>query len=343
MTPLQRRQFGKLVAASLTSTVVADISSKAFAQQSDSSNESLFGVNISSVSDSTSDTRNRENQTPSMEVNTATLPTGKVISANTTNQLAQKVVSAVSVVSKVNLQSLSVENLSPVKQTPRAFFLADSDRITKAIVLGDKTLVISTVSNTRNGEFNHLIYSVGSASKGQFKAKKVLDFEDSNQTIESLLSLPNNKLLCIVGTRGIPPFSLRTIDFSTGKILSSDDLALPTLPPNHRFANLCQDAKGNIFATEISSEGIPILISMNLQEKATVTGKVKIKRLTTLSIDGQPLINDVKDLGFSASGQLYALATDSSRKNNVMYTVDVKTGKMESVKNFAVEKFVFSL
>ncbi|MEH2191989.1 MAG: hypothetical protein V7K98_04910 [Nostoc sp.] len=341
MTPLQRRQFGKLVAASLTSTVVADISSKAFAQQSDSSEESLFGVNISSVSNITSDTRNRESQTPSVELNTATLPTGKVISAN---QLAQKVVSAVSVVSKVTLQSLPVENLSAVKQKPqpRAFFLADSDRIAKAVVLGDKTVVIATVSSTRNGENNYLTYSVGSASKGQFTAKKVLDFENPDQTLESLVSLPNNQLLCLIGTRGIPPFYLKTIDFTTGKILSSNDLSLPTLPNNHRFANLCQDAKGNIFATEISSEGIPILISMNLQEKATVTGKVKIKRLITLSINGQPLINDVKDLGFSASGQLYALATDSSRKNNVMYTVDVGTGKMESVKNFAVEKFVFS-
>ncbi|MEH2139981.1 hypothetical protein [Nostoc sp.] len=339
MTPLQRRQFGKLVAASLTSTVVADISSKAFAQQSESSNESLFGVNISSIS--TSDTRNRESQTPSVELNTATLPTGKVISANT-NQLAQNVVS---VVSKVNLQSLTVENLSAVQQKPRprAFFLADSDRITKAIVLGDQTLVISTVSTTRNGDFNYLTYSVGSASKGQFRAKKVLDLENPDQTLESLLSLPNNQLLCIVGTRGVPPFYLKTIDFGTGKILSSNDLALPTLPSNHRFANLCQDAKGNIFATEISSEGIPILISMNLQEKAIITGKVKIKRLTTLTIEGQPLINDVKDLGFSASGQLYALAADSSRKNNVMYTVDATTGKMKSVKNFAVQKFVFSL
>ncbi|AVH62363.1 MULTISPECIES: hypothetical protein [unclassified Nostoc] len=330
MTPLQRRQFGKLVAASLTSTVVADISSKAFAQKTVSSNESLYGVNVLS----TSNTRNRENQTPPVELNTATLPIGKVISANLLDQ---------KVLSKVNLPVFSVENLSPVPKKPRAFFFADSDRITKAIVLEDKTLVISTVSNTRNGQFNHLIYSVGSATNRQFRAKKVLDFKSSNQTIESLLSLPNNKLLCIVAKEGIPPFALITLDFRTGKILSGDELSLPSLPPNHRFANLCQDAKGNIFATEIGSEGIPILISMNLQEKAIITGKVKIKRLTRLTFEGRPLVNDVKDLGFSASGQLYALATDSSRKNNVLYTVDVKTGKMELVKNFAVEKFVFSL
>jgi hypothetical protein len=338
MTPLQRRQFGKLVAASLTSTVVADISSKAFAQQNESSNESLFGVNISR--NSTSETRNRESQTPSVELNTATLPTGKLISANV---LDQKVVSAVSVVSKVNVQSLSVENLSAARKKPRAFSLPDSDRITKAIVLGDnkKTLVISTVSTTRNGEFNYLTYSVGSASKGEFRAKKVLDFENPDQTLESVLSLPNNQLLCIVGTRGVPPFYLRTINFTTGKILSSNDLALPTLPPNHKFAHLCQDAKRNIFGTEISAEGILSLFSMNLQEKATVTGKLKINRLTTLSIDGQPVTN-LKDLNFSASDQLYALATDSSRKNNVLYTVDVKTGKMQLLKSFAVEKFVFS-
>ncbi|MEH2110214.1 hypothetical protein [Nostoc sp.] len=330
MTPLQRRQFGKLVAASLTSTVIADISSKAFAQNSESSKEILYGVNVLS----TSNTRNREDQTPPVELNSANVPIGKVISANLLDP---------KLLSKVNLPVLSVENLLPVPKKPRAFFLPDSDRVAKAIVLADKTLVISTISNTRNGYFNHLIYSVGSPTNRQFRAKKVLDFKSSNQTIESLLGLPNNQLLCIVGTGGVPPFTLTTLDFRTGKILSKNDLDLPPLPDKHRFANLCQDPKGNIFATEISSEGIPILISINLQDKAILTGKVKIKRLTRLTIEGRPVINDVKDLGFSSSGQLYALAADSSRKNNVLYTVDVKTGKMEVVKNFASEKFVFSL
>ncbi|NDJ24007.1 hypothetical protein GS682_20640 [Nostoc sp. B(2019)] len=329
MTPLQRRQFGKLVAASLTTTVVADISSKALAQKSEPSKEILYGVNLLKTSNS----RNREDQTPSVELNTADLPIGKVISAEVLERVP----------SKVNLPVLSVENLSPVPKKPRAFFLPDSDRVTKAIVLEDKTVVISTVSSTRNGYFSHLISAIGGAAKRQFRAKKILGLEKSNQTIESLLSLPNNQILCLVGNEGVPPFAFKILDYRTGKILSKDELGLPPLPLNHRFANLCQDLKGNIFATEIASEGIPILITFNLQEKAVVTGKVKIKRLTSLTIEGRPLINDVKDLAFSSSGQLYALAADKNGKNNALFTVDVKTGKMGLVKSFTVEKFTFSL
>jgi hypothetical protein len=79
-----------------------------------------------------------------------------------------------------------------------------------------------------------------------------------------------------------------------------------------------------------------------LQEKAIVTGKVKINRLSPLTFEGRPLFNDVKDLNFSSSGQLYALAADKSGKNNALFTVDVKTGKMLLVRNFAAEKFAFS-
>ncbi|WP_392534622.1 hypothetical protein [Nostoc sp. C117] len=338
MTPLQRRQFGKLVAASLTSTVVADISSKVLAQTSESSKEILYGVNLLK----TSNARNREDQTPSVELNTNDTATLKILS--NTKKLDLKVnLPNVKILSKVNLPVLSVDNPLSVPKQYRAFFLPESDRITKAIVLGDKTIVISTVSYSKNGHFNHLISVAGTGTSSKFRAKKVLDFKKSNQTVESLLGLPKNRLLCLVGTEGIPPYTMRIIDYTTGKILSGDDLALPSLPLNHRFANLCQDLKGNIFATEIGSEGIPILITMNLQERAILTGKVKIKRLTPLSYQGRPLINDVKDLAFSSSGQLYALAADNSTKNNVLYTVDVTTGKMDVIGNLTAEKFLFSL
>ncbi|MCF2148980.1 hypothetical protein IQ276_021630 [Desmonostoc muscorum LEGE 12446] len=319
MRSLKRRQFGKLAAASLTSTVVAGLSSKALAQKTELNEGILYGVNLLS----TSNTANREDNTPGVELSTVDLATGKILS-------------------KLNRLSLSVENPLSVPKRPRAFFFNDSNRITKAIVLKNGTVVISTVSSTRNGHFNHLIFTVGNASIPEFRGKKVLGFKKSNQTVESLLSLPNNQLLCLVGTEGVPPFSMRTLDFTTGQILARDDLALPELPPTHRFANLCQDPKGNIFATEIGSEGIPCLISMNLQEKAIVTGKLKIKRLTPLSFEGRPLSNDVKDLTFSASGQLYALAPDKTRKSNAVFKVDVKTGKMTLVRNLAAQKFTFS-
>jgi hypothetical protein len=304
-------------------------------RQSESGQEIIYGVNLprdEANLRSSSNAQNREDQTPPVELNTAELSTGKVLY-------------------KTSQPALAVDNPSSVPKTPRAFSLPDSDRITKVIVLGDKTVVISTVSSTRNGYFNHLISVVGSATKPQFKAKKVLDLERTNQkvlgfesssvTVESLLSLPKNQILCLVGTEGIPPFTFRMLDFRTGKIYSGEDLGLPTLSPNSRFSNLCQDQKGNIFATEMGSEGSPTLISMNLQERAIVTGKAKIKRLTPLTFEGSPLFNDVKDLNFSSSGQLHALSADKNG-NNALFMVDVKTGRMELVSPFASEKFVFS-
>lgn len=318
MAPLKRRQFGQLAAASLTSTVVVGLSRKAIAQNSNSSQETLYGVNRLSSSNS----RNREDQNPPVELDTAERATGKILT-------------------KTNAPEQSVDNPSSVPKKSKAFSLPDSDRITKLAALGDGNLVISTVSNTREGYFNHLIFTVGSAKNPKFKSKKVLGLEDANQTVESVLSLSNNQLLCLVGNQGVPPFFFGIIDSNTGKITSGDELSLPPLMPGHRFANLCQDPKGNIFATETSSEGIPILVSMNLQEKAIITGKVKIKRLTPLNFEGNPIFNDVKDLNFSSSGELHALANDKSGKNT-LFTVDVNTGRLSQVSNLPVEKFAFS-
>ncbi|GJD16217.1 hypothetical protein RIVM261_011730 [Rivularia sp. IAM M-261] len=326
MSPLKRREFGQLAAATLTSTVIADFCSKALAQKTELSREILYEINLPS----SSNVENRENQAPSVELITTDLAKGNVIS-------------------RINQPELSVDNPLSAPKISRAFYIADSNRITKAIVLRDKTLLISTVSSTRSGYFNYLISAVASGTISKFTARKVLGLEKGNQTIESLLSLPNNQLLCLLGNEGIPPFTFRTLDITTGKILSGDELNLPPLPLRHRFANLCQDRKGNIFATEITSEGIPILISMNLEEKAQITGKVKIKRLTPLSFEGRSLSNDLKDLNFSPSGQLYAVAADNSEKNNIkeknnaLFTVDVKSGKMGLVRKFAAEKFAFSL
>ncbi|AFZ02040.1 hypothetical protein [Calothrix sp. PCC 6303] len=319
MSPLKRRQFGKLAAAGLTSTILADVSKKAIAQNEKKIPEVLYGVNLVI----TNNGRNREDQTPSVELNTTDTATERVPA-------------------RITVPSQAVENPSPVKKKSRAFFTGESDRVTKLITSKDGNLITSTVSNTRNGYFNHLLFTVGGASKAQFRAKKVLDLDTPNQTIESLLSLSNEQILCLVANEGVPPFTFKTIDFFSGKILAKDELALPPLPPNNRFANLCQDPKGNIFATEISADGIPFLIFLNLQDKAGITGKVKINKLARLTFEGRSLSNDVKDLNFSPSGQLYALAADKSGKSNALFTVDVKTGKMALVREFAFEKFTFA-
>lgn len=91
MSPLKRRQFGQLAAASLTSTILADLSSKALAQKSEPSQEILYGVNL--PSESNAQNRNREDQNVPVNLSTADRATGKVVS-------------------EINVPSQAVDNLS---------------------------------------------------------------------------------------------------------------------------------------------------------------------------------------------------------------------------------------
>ncbi|MEA5602294.1 hypothetical protein [Nostoc sp. UHCC 0252] len=327
MTQLQRRQFGKLLAASLTSTIVAEISSKALAQNSKNSDPDIFGVNVVPRE---SNAQNRENQTPPVELKTAKLKNKEVLS-------------------NVKTPSLSVDNPSTVPKKSQAIFSAESDRITKAIVDGDQNIVVSTVSSGKDGNQNYLLIATGSPKNPKFRSKKILGLENPNQTVESLLRVPGtkNQLLCLVANRGIPPFYFAIINSQTGRISSKDELDLPELNLNHRYANLCKDSKGNIFATETASEIGTRLISFNLKEKASLTGKVKINRLTPLKLeDGSTTANDVDDLAISPSDELYALYTDNSAKDKALKSllkVEVKTGKMEVINKLPFQKFGFSV
>jgi hypothetical protein len=324
MTQLQRRQFGKLLAASLTSTIVAEISSKALAQNSD---PEIFGV---TAVPRESNAQNRENQTPPVELKTAKLKNKEVLS-------------------NVKTPSLSVDNSSVVDKKSQAISRAESnDRITKAIKDGKDKIVISTVFSAKDGNQNYLLIATGSPKNPKFSSKKVVGLKSPNQTIESLLSLSNNQLLCLVAYHGIPPFSFAIINSQTGRITSKDELDLPELNLNNRYANLCQDSKGNIFATETGSEVGTRLISFNLKEKASLTGKVKINTLTPLKLkDGSTTANDVDDLAISPlNDELYALATDNSAKDKALKSllkVELKTGNMELINSLPFQKFGFSV
>lgn len=322
MTSLQRRQFGKLLAASLTSTIVAEISSKALAQNSENSDPDIFGV---TVVPRESNAQNREDQTPPVELKTAKLKNKEVLS-------------------NVKTPSLSVDNPSTVPKKSLAISRAESnDRITKAIKDANGDVVTSIVSSDKDGNQNYLLIATGSPKNPKFRSKKVLGLKSPNQTIESLLSLPNNQLLCLVAYQGIPPFEFGIIDSKTGRITLADEFELPI---NYRYANLCQDSKGNIFATETGSEVGTRLINFNLKEKASLTGKVKINKLTPLKLqDGSTTANDVDDLAISASDDLYALYTDNSAKDKALKSllkVELKTGKMDLINNLPFEKFGFS-
>ncbi|MBO3464173.1 hypothetical protein G4P69_37145, partial [Aetokthonos hydrillicola CCALA 1050] len=97
MSPLKRRQFGQLAAASLTSTVVVGLSSKTLAQSTASNGETLYGVK----NPNSSSARDRENQSPLVELNTVEQSTGNVLS-------------------KTNAPALSVEDTSPAPKKSKA-------------------------------------------------------------------------------------------------------------------------------------------------------------------------------------------------------------------------------
>jgi hypothetical protein len=314
MTKFKRRKFGQLVVASLTATSLVGVASKGSAQQS----EILIGV-----SQGKADPQNPEDETTSVGLTIAEPTTGKVLS-------------------QADISPKQVSNPSPTLKANRAFYVGDQHRVSDITVQKNGTVVVATVSHTRTGCFNKLLLT-NSRSPQKSRAVKVLNLKSPDHTIESLLSLSDKQIICTIGHNGIPPFQLAIIDPQTGKVRSGKELSLPTLPERVRFANLCQTPDGYIYATQIDSDGIPILVRMDLEEKAGVTGQVKIQQIAQLTFRGQLLSNDLKSLTSSSSGQLYAIATIDNGDSNTLFSVDAQTGKMTRVADeFAAEKIVIS-
>lgn len=157
---------------------------------------------------------------------------------------------------------------------------------------------------------------------------------------ESLLTTNDGRLLSIVSlNQGTPPFRLADVNRATGQISIRVEV---DLPDNRRFSNLCQDTQGAIYATSLGSEGVTKLVQIDTVNRSIITGKAKIITLAELSFNGEPLENDVADLAWSPSNQLFALADPSFEATNSLFIVDVKTGVMQFIRKFAVQKITFS-
>ena len=54
------------------------------------------------------------------------------------------------------------------------------------------------------------------------------------------------------------------------------------------------------------------------------------------------LQNDLLSLAINSSGQIYALANPTSKGENLLYSIDQKTGQLSFLRNFPVKKIAFA-
>lgn len=334
---IKRRRFGKLAIISTAVTVVMDnFISRVFAQQS----EQLYGVLLSSTSSSqTVDLvdATAANTTPGIvlqSVDLANLTTQEPLTAEISEDSVSNREDAIEIVSK-----------ALVVKKP-------SNRITGFTVLSDNTFVISTVAETKDGDFSRLLFSEPlkknekkSPKKG-LKVKKVKQSKYKYTTVESLLATiikdkKDNQLLSVISlSGGGTPFELAFIDSNSGQIDASAETGLPELSLNERLSNLAQSPEGKIYATSVGGQGGISLIELDLANRAVITGRGKKIRLVDLSFNNKPLKNDLASLAFSSSGQLFALADPNYEETNSLFIVDLKTGAMTLLRKFAVDKII---
>lgn len=320
---LKRRRFGQLALASAATTVLSNLATKTVAQQPQLV---IYGVRLTPASSSITEDMadaGAANKTPGIILQSVDLATGQELS---TTEISEQ----------------TVQNQQETTETVNKGFLIKKpcERITAITTLSDGTVVVAASAATKNGDFSRFIF-YDPASKKPFglKAKKI----KQNNTVESLLAIQNDQLLAIVSLKqGQPPFDLAVINPKSGQVDSGAALSLPILPLGERFNNLAQSPDGTIYATNIDSEGILFLVQFDLANKSPVTGRGKINRLVQLSFNGKALEKDIASLAFSPSNQLFALADPQDEGTNSLFTVDLKTGEMQLLRQFAVDQIAVS-
>jgi hypothetical protein len=329
---IRRRRFGQLAILSAVTTVSTNFRFKAFAQQSDQ----LYGVALSSISKSqTQDSVDAQaaNTIPGIILRSLNLATGQVLLSS-------------------EIADSGVSNAFEITETVGKALVVNkpSERITDFTVLGDRTFVITAVAATKHGDFSRFIY-LQPPKKGGMKLQKGLKIKkdklSKRQTIESLLATTiqgKQLLLSVISlAEGSLPFKLAFIDPKSGQVDSSTGEILPEISLQQRLSNLEQSPlNGKIYATRVGGQDNISLVEIDLVNRAVITGKGKIIKVVELNFDKKPLQNDVADLAFSSSGQLFALADPKSEGSNSLFTVDMRTGSMSFVIKFPVDKIVFA-
>ncbi|MBR8832763.1 MAG: hypothetical protein DSM106950_01645 [Stigonema ocellatum SAG 48.90 = DSM 106950] len=321
---IKRRRFGQIVIASATTTVIASLAGKSMAQQT----QQIYGISLPSINPATNRTTgsvslssNVENAVPAIVLKSLDLSTGK----ESSNQLPAS----------------PVENVTTLLQSAtKAIFTDLGEQVKGLTAKSDGTLISATVTSSPQGDVNQLTFA-NSKSSVLNRSLKASGFQ-KNSIIESLLFTKDNTLLTIVSLySGTPPFDFGVIDTQTGILTPGAQLGLPEISPRDRLSNLAQSPDGKIYATGLGGEGSVVLVQLDLVNKTTLTGRGKIIKLFPLSFNGKGLGNDVFSLAFSPSGQLFALADPQYQGTNSLYTVDLQSGNLTFVRQFAVAKITF--
>lgn len=320
---LKRRRFGLLALASATTTLLSNLAARTVAQQSQLV---IYGVRLTPASSSITEDKadaSAGNKTPGIILQSIDLGTGQELAtAEIPEQLVQN-----------QQEPTQTVNKALVIKKP-------SERITGFTVLSDGTFVVAAAAATKKGDFSRFAFFSQNITKPKksLKTKKI----KKGNTVESLLAIQNDQLLSLISqNQGIPPFELAVINPKSGQV-DGNTLGLPDLPPNQRFSNLAQSPDGKIYATTLGHENVPILVQLDLVNKSPITGKGKIIRLVPLSFNNRPLQNDLASLAFSPSNQLFALADPNYERTNSLFTIDLKTGNMQLIRKFVVDKIAFS-
>jgi hypothetical protein len=312
---IRRRRFGQLAIASAAATALSNLGRKAIAQNSKSST-SIYGLRLKKKDTPT----DAANDTPAVILVSSDLLTAEQAST-------------------VEVPSGKVENKDKkTKNKKKAVYAEPSERLTGATTLPNGDLVVSSVASTKEGNFSRLVVVDGKNLKLK-KGLKIEEFETFNATIESIVATKTeDEILCVVSeVGGVPPFKMAKINLKTGKIDFAADLPEPK--PSERLSNLTLASDGNIYGTLIDRQDTTQLVQIDFNKKAKVTGKVIITKLVELNFNKKPVTNDLRSLIFSAyDGELYALADPEIEKTNSLFKINRKTGEMQQLQKFDVEK-----
>ena len=311
---IRRRQFGQLALASVTTAAIANFATKTVAQQP----PQLVGVRLSSSSQQylssllTLTSSNAANNTPEITLLSLDLATG-----------VEKLLS--------NVVSQTVDNVITSRPTNNAVSIRRDERLTGLTNLSDGTIIVASVGSV----FSHLIFTDINSSQAK-RALNVSGFQNNRSTLESLLATKDDQILSLISlNQGTPPFSLAIIDSNTGVVTFGEKLGLPDLQTGARFSNLTQRSDGTIIALTIPEQGSTSLVQLDLNNK-------QIINLPELTLDNQPLTNDLLGLAFSPSDQLYAIANPKYEATNSLYIVNVNTGEMTLLSKFNAAKITFA-
>jgi hypothetical protein len=316
---IKRRKFGQLVISSAAATVLANIPGKSNAQIK--ADGLIYGVTLSK--DNTV-ARDAANTTPGITFIAAEITSGKEVS-------------------RAEIPPAEVDNKpSAIENARKALFTQPTERITSLVALPKGRFAIASVASTQDGNFNRLVFTDGERKIKQ-KALKASGFKRRNGTIESLLVKDKQTLTIISLNGGIPPFDLTEFDIESAKIREKSDLGLPELRYERRYSNLALAPDGKIYATSLGHEGSVILVQIDFANRSAVTGRAKITPVASLRFNKEEVENDLSGLAISASGQIYALADPAKEGVNLLFLIDVKSGEMQLVRKFPVDKIAFAL